>query len=565
MTLLVDVVVKAWLIVIAALVAMRLLRDRSAALRHWVLALAVACAVAMPILTVGAPEWRLPLREGAIALAPSREPASPAARASNTPRPREVITIESDAGRAARRSTDFFRLLAIAWAAGAAVGVALLLIGLARLRYIAARATPLKGGRWAELTDRLAREAGIRRQVAVLRSDHPALLVTWGFVRPKIVLPAAATDWSEERARIVLCHELAHVGRGDWLTQLIAEFARTLHWFNPVMWIACRTLRRESELACDDAVLNRGVGPADYASHLVDLARASSAHRRPLVPAPGMSRASDLERRIAIMLHAHPNRKPLTWHSRIVTTVVLLAVAISVAGLRAQRYSTLSGTVTDQTNAVLPNVTVAVTNAAAQARHEVRTDRTGHFELPGLPDGDYSIAIDEPGFNPIREMVTVAARDVTRAFQMQIGNLHETISVASGGPAYTPDLEGRAKARQWAEQRMQKVAERCGAAGDTAAVATGNVGGNILQPMKIADVKPRYPENLKAAKVGGVVTLEALIGTDGTVRDVRLVEGDPDLGAAAADAIRQWEFSPTYLNCTPVEVRMGVTANFVAK
>jgi protein TonB len=86
-----------------------------------------------------------------------------------------------------------------------------------------------------------------------------------------------------------------------------------------------------------------------------------------------------------------------------------------------------------------------------------------------------------------------------------------------------------------------------------------------MQPTKVADFKPRYPENLQAAKVGGVVTLEALIGTDGTVREVHLVNGDPDLGAAAADAIRQWEFSPTYLNCTPVEVHMGVTANFVAK
>jgi TonB family protein len=61
------------------------------------------------------------------------------------------------------------------------------------------------------------------------------------------------------------------------------------------------------------------------------------------------------------------------------------------------------------------------------------------------------------------------------------------------------------------------------------------------------------------------VILEVLIGIDGTVRDVQVSSGDPDLGSAATEAVRQWEFSPTYLNCTPVEVHMNVTANFVAK
>src|SRR5439155_22669885 len=78
--------------------------------------------------------------------------------------------------------------------------------------------------------------------------------------------------------------------------------------------------------------------------------------------------------------------------------------------------------------------------------------------------------------------------------------------------------------------------------------------------------KPRYPERLQATGTGGVVTLEALIGTDGTVRDVRVVtSADPDLDRAAIDAVRQWEFSSTMLNCTPVEVPMEFTVNNVAQ
>jgi hypothetical protein len=57
--------------------------------------------------------------------------------------------------------------------------------------------------------------------------------------------------------------------------------------------------------------------------------------------------------------------------------------------------------------------------------------------------------------------------------------------------------------------------------------------------------------------------LEARIGVDGTVRDVAVVTtADPQLAQAAGDAVRQWQFSRTLLNCQPVEVSMKVTANF---
>jgi TonB family protein len=554
-----EIVLKTTLLVLAALAAMPVLRRRSAALRHWVLAVALTCAAAMPALDLVAPAWRMPLSGAPIALAPSGAVVPSATSVSRPDAASKLVTLEHRATPAEPR-VNLPRLLALLWASGAAVGVAILLVGFARLRQIARRAERLDSGLWADLAAELARERGLRRRVTVLRSDHPTLLVTWGFARPKIVLPLVARDWSEDRARIVLRHELAHVERGDWLVQIVAEIARTAYWFNPVMWTACRQLRRESEQACDDALLNDGVSAADYASHLVELTRTLYAHRRRFVPAPAMARASGLERRIAAMLNARLNRTPLTRRGQAAAAVILFVFALSIAGLRAQRFSTLSGTLTDQTNAVLPNVAVRVVNPAAQTRHEVRTDRTGHFELPGLTDGDYQIGIDEPGFNPIADTLTISGRDVSRSWQMQIGDLHETISVTAGGKATPPDPATRQAARDYAAARSRKVAERCGGGGSGA--VDGNIGGNILQPTKVADFKPRYPESLQAARVGGVVTLEALIGTDGTIREVHVVSGDPELGLAAADAVRQWEFSPTYLNCTAVEVRMGVTANF---
>jgi len=62
--------------------------------------------------------------------------------------------------------------------------------------------------------------------------------------------------------------------------------------------------------------------------------------------------------------------------------------------------------------------------------------------------------------------------------------------------------------------------------------------------------------------VEGVVILEAVIGEDGSVRDVRLLRSVPLLDGAAMDAIRQWRFSPTLLNGQPVPVVMTITVAF---
>jgi TonB family protein len=89
------------------------------------------------------------------------------------------------------------------------------------------------------------------------------------------------------------------------------------------------------------------------------------------------------------------------------------------------------------------------------------------------------------------------------------------------------------------------------------------VGGNLKPPMKLRQVGPRYKQTLIDANVEGSVLLQAIIGTDGKVRNVEVVSpGNADLEDAAMAAVSQWEFSPTYLNCGAVEVRMFVTVNF---
>lgn len=87
-------------------------------------------------------------------------------------------------------------------------------------------------------------------------------------------------------------------------------------------------------------------------------------------------------------------------------------------------------------------------------------------------------------------------------------------------------------------------------------------GGKIRPPKKIVDVAPVYPEIARRAQVEGVVILEAIIGENGRVRDVRVLRSNPLLDAAAIDAVRQWQFTPTLLNGQPVSVIMTVTVAF---
>jgi TonB family protein len=98
--------------------------------------------------------------------------------------------------------------------------------------------------------------------------------------------------------------------------------------------------------------------------------------------------------------------------------------------------------------------------------------------------------------------------------------------------------------------------------GPPSAGAPVRVGGNIRQPLKIADAAPVTPAVARQAGITGVVILEITIGTDGRIREARILRSIPLLDQAALDAVRQWRYEPTLLNGMPVPVIMTVTVNF---
>jgi protein TonB len=91
------------------------------------------------------------------------------------------------------------------------------------------------------------------------------------------------------------------------------------------------------------------------------------------------------------------------------------------------------------------------------------------------------------------------------------------------------------------------------------------VGGEIREPRRLKDVKPTYPPIAQQARVQGIVILEATIGAQGNVTDVRVLRSIPMLDQAALDAVKQWVYAPTLVNGVPVPVIMTVTVKFTLK
>ena len=529
-----DIGIRASIVVLAALAVTVALRHRSAALRHWVLAVGIFAAAAVAPLSRALPAWDFPQPPAAAIDSPiAAAPASTAARLESG------ASSQSSLPQSGSSSPfDFGVLAGRVWAAGFVISALMMLVSGRRLIRMTARATPVTASRWLELNEELSARLGVRHTVAILETDLPGMVGTWGWRRPCVLLPDRCDSWTGARIRIVLGHELAHIRRNDWGIQVAAEIARAVFWFSPFFWIACARLRRESEQACDDAVLEAGVPAAEYASHLLDIARTCRPAAVGAAVLP-IARPSTLEWRITAMLNTTLARKRPTRRAVALVGAVILGVALPAASFRAKEQTgplPLIGVAYDMTGAVLPEVALKLEDATGASR-TATTDRDGRFDLGVTAPGRYMLSSTLAGFSTITQAVTLQeARQWEQAITLQVGTLQENITVRDQRPTDAATVQ-RAPVR---------------------------IGGNIRPPRKTVDVRPIYPQAMRDAGMEGFVPLGALIDVEGRVSSVRLIgaHAHPELVKAAMDAVREWRFSPTLLNGEAVEVFMTVSVRF---
>jgi TonB family protein len=227
--------------------------------------------------------------------------------------------------------------LGAAWLGGFLYFGARYLVGVIRIRRIAADALAPDNNLAQECLSRLAADLELRRPVRVLVTPGVETPIVWGFRSPVVILPEVSHQWSSTQLDMVLRHELAHVKRRDILWLNLASAATTLQWFNPLMWIFRRSLRQAGECACDDYVLSAGVVKTDYATHLLQTAVEAGRGHRLVSPGVVPGGTFFLEERIMSVLSNHKRiLAPATWLAGSLTgTALVLVAALAVLSINA--------------------------------------------------------------------------------------------------------------------------------------------------------------------------------------------------------------------------------------
>jgi protein TonB len=88
------------------------------------------------------------------------------------------------------------------------------------------------------------------------------------------------------------------------------------------------------------------------------------------------------------------------------------------------------------------------------------------------------------------------------------------------------------------------------------------VGGNVQAARIVNRVQPVYPPLARQTRISGTVRLHAIIGKDGAIKELEVLNGHPLLQQAALDAVRQWRYQPTLLNGEAVDVDTTIDVIF---
>jgi beta-lactamase regulating signal transducer with metallopeptidase domain len=321
---------KSLLVAAVTLGLLRLTRARSAAERSTIAHLGLFALVALPLASLALPTLDLPLPapmaqmatvdpvERTTAPLPARDKAAPVAAAMSPAVPAEPVWVGALSGAA--RYAFLLPTLVL---------LALTLAALLRLVGLRARADVLVDPDWLSALARAQRRMGFKNGTALLWSDELGSPVSWGLMRPVILLNNAAVA-APEQAEAIIAHELAHVVHFDWAKLILARVATATFWFNPLAWVLAREAHQLREESADDAVLAANIAGPDYAELLIGVARHQC--RGTLLGAHGVAPSkSSLGRRVRRVLDQSPARGPSgrSWVAGFATGMLSMAVPLA--------------------------------------------------------------------------------------------------------------------------------------------------------------------------------------------------------------------------------------------
>ncbi|MCK7595501.1 M56 family metallopeptidase [Pseudomarimonas salicorniae] len=398
---------------------------------------------------------------------------------------------------AASRELPLTVVLAGAWA----LGVALLSLRAAlrwrRLGRVVDQASPVEAA-WQARLLALCRQHGVRVAVRWLESAEVAAPMLVGWMRPVILFPIGMTVGLPPRQiELLLAHELAHVRRADFLFNLLQLLVETLLFFNPaVRWLSAQ-VRHERELACDERVAADPRDRTPYARALLAVAEFRHQHGDLALAATG---GVLLERVRRIVGEQEPDTRGSGLRAVIVAAMLAMLL---VAGLRA--------------------VQPAVEAIALAPVERLLGEGLRAVGVEPLP-----LAVARPAIE-VEPLRPVAA------------NFVDADASALGLPGLQRSVPDPSLAR------IELPGVAVGLAIERAFEAPLAAPPETAPQIAPIDYRaPDYPRPARLANVEGWVELSYRIDLDGRVREVKVIEAQPEgmFEAASRSALRSWRFPP---------------------
>jgi beta-lactamase regulating signal transducer with metallopeptidase domain len=337
-----------WALLIAILLA-GLMRRHSASLRHFILSLFLIGLVFLPLFSVLPSGWELrwlPSWLDARVLPQAKiEPAAIERNllsnelSSPKPTPSADDDLYADGKMPPSANTgilNFGRLLEagliLLWLAGLFFLLARLALGILGASRLTREGETLDDSAWQRLLQRFVSAVSIRRKVGLKSHRKVVVPLTWGLLRPVVIMPAGAASWDEEKRSSALFHELSHVKRADFMVTLLVRLSLALFWFNPLSWIVFKMLKSEQEKACDELALRAGIRPSAYAASLLSIKRSAGLPGYSSAAVLGMSGRSQLNDRLLAILRQKLAFKEIKMKTKIMISVIAF-LAVVLIGL----------------------------------------------------------------------------------------------------------------------------------------------------------------------------------------------------------------------------------------
>ncbi len=295
--------------------------------------------------------------------------------------------------------------------------------------------------------------------------------LTWGIFKSTVLLPKASVRWSRERLEAVLLHEVAHVRRRDSLARLVALIACAFYWPNPFVWTAAARMRREAEIAADDAVLTSGVRASAYAEQLVGLAREFGHERASFAGVTlSMAERSTLKERVHSVLTSTQSRRGATKMDvlKVAALGVALTAVLALARPCLAEADDAKASVTVSKNMQLadePNGPVVAVDDEAPATADTRVTRRVHPAPPAPPSELAPVAPPAPPAEaappappaPPSHMTAEQRAEFHKAMEIQKAELRRAQAEIRRATAEVHRVLADAHIRETVEQAMKNA------------------------------------------------------------------------------------------------------------